>query len=425
MDLIQRDRKLIWHPFTQELSCSQPSVITKGKGSYLFDNENNKLLDLISCWWVNIHGHAHPEIAHAIYKQSLKLEHVIFAGFTHEPAITLCESLASHLPAQLAKFFFSDNGSTAVEVALKMSFQYWKNKGLNKSLFLSMEGAYHGDTWGAMSVGLQSGFHDVFSELCFAVKFIPFPETWHEDVNVKKKEDIALEILQTHLYNYGKYIAAMIIEPLVQGASGMRMCRPTFINEVVKLVRQFNILVIFDEVMTGFGRTGTIFAFEQVNAVPDILCLSKGITGGFLPLALTVTTLDIYSAFLGTNDKMFAHGHSYTGNPISCAAAVASFQILTKPETLISMKEIHRTHIEQMSELLKCKNVEHFRVQGTIAAFDVKESVNLIEFKEKCKQNGILIRPLGKSVYLIPPFSILSEELKRAYEIMLSILIQY
>lgn len=425
MDLSVRDRKLIWHPFTQEQSADPPTVIIRGKGSYIFDADNNKLLDLVSSWWVNIHGHTHPEIARAIYEQALKLEHVIFAGFTHEPAVTLCESLTTILPPRLAKFFFSDNGSTAVEVALKMATQYWKNKGLSKNLFLSLEGGYHGDTWGAMSVGQRSGFYDVFSDLCFPVKFIPFPDTWHGDENVTEKEQAALEVLRTYLRLDGEKISAIIMEPLVQGASGMRMCRPTFVCELVELVRQHNILVIFDEVMTGFGRTGTYFAFEQINVIPDLICLSKGITGGFLPLALTVCTQEIYNMFLGDNGKTFFHGHSYTANPISCAAALASFKILTQPETMASIRTIKYTHLAHKSKLLKCQNVEHVRVQGTIMAFDVKETVDLKTLKEKCRRSGILVRPLHRSVYMIPMYSTLPEELERAYEVIVMHLNSY
>ncbi len=263
MNLSERDRKIIWHPFTQEKVAKFPIAIKKAHGSYLYDENNKPYLDLISSWWVNLHGHAHPKIAQAIYEQSMTLEHVIFAGFTHEPAVTLCEKLKTLLPDKLSRFFFSDNGSTTVEVALKMAYQYWWNQGnRERTTFLSFEGGYHGDTFGAMSVGVKSGFHDAFSNLLFSVLTVPFPETWDEDEKIENKEEHSLKVLEGHLRAGSRKIAALILEPLVQGASGMRMCCPEFVRKVVNLVRQHGILIICDEVMTGFGRTGTYFALE-------------------------------------------------------------------------------------------------------------------------------------------------------------------
>lgn len=298
MTLSERDRKCIWHPFTQERTAPLPIAIEKAVGSYLYDEKGAAYLDLISSWWVNLHGHGHPDIAKAIYDQARQLEHVIFARFTHEPAVSLCEKLQALLPQKLSRFFFSDNGSTAVEVALKMACQYWSNKGFpEKTLFLSFEGGYHGDTFGSMSVG-TSAFHRPFSKLCFPTLTLPFPATWEGDQEVEAKENHALNVLEDLLKTNGSQISALILEPLIQGVSGMRVCTPEFMKKVVDRVRAAGILVIFDEVMTGFGRTGTHFALEQTKVVPDFLCLSKGLTGGFLPLALTVTTEDVYEAFL-------------------------------------------------------------------------------------------------------------------------------
>lgn len=421
MSLIKKDRELIWHPFTQEKTADPPILITKGKGSYIFDDKNNKYLDLVSSWWVNIHGHANEEISKAITAQCSKIEHVIFAGFTHEPAITLCDSLRSLLPSPLKKFFFSDNGSTAIEVAMKISYQWWKNQGHHKPLFLAFEGGYHGDTWGAMSVGVKSGFHDAFENVLFPVLHVPFPDTWMDDEDVDQKEKHSLKILKQYLKTYANKISAIVLEPLVQGASGMRMCRASFVDKVVNLVREFDVLVIFDEVMTGFGRTGSYFAVDQTSVVPDFICLSKGITGGFLPLSVTVTTQPIYDLFLDDNfDKAFAHGHSYTANPISCAAAVASFKILTNTKTKENMERIQSVHQKCIDELRKkCEYVERARITGTIAAFDVKESVQIKIFKENCLKDGVLIRPLNRSVYLLPPFCITSDELIHAYGVIL------
>ncbi|MDX5526832.1 MAG: adenosylmethionine--8-amino-7-oxononanoate transaminase [Wolbachia endosymbiont of Andrena nigroaenea] len=422
MNLSERDRKIIWHPFTQEKVAKFPIAIKKAHGSYLYDENNKPYLDLISSWWVNLHGHAHPKIAQAIYEQSMTLEHVIFAGFTHEPAVTLCEKLKTLLPDKLSRFFFSDNGSTTVEVALKMAYQYWWNQGnRERTTFLSFEGGYHGDTFGAMSVGVKSGFHDAFSNLLFSVLTVPFPETWDEDEKIENKEEHSLKVLEGHLRAGSRKIAALILEPLVQGASGMRMCCPEFVRKIVNLVRQHGILIICDEVMTGFGRTGTYFALEQTQIIPDFLCISKGLTGGFLPLALTITTEEVYSAFLSEHfTKAFAHGHSYTANPLGCAAAIASLDLLVKHDTMESIKRIHSIHKKELANLSEaCKNVERARVTGTIAAFDVHDAQTL---KIKFLEQGLLIRPLGNSVYLLPPYSISTFELEEAYNKIRNIL---
>ncbi|MBV0900098.1 MAG: adenosylmethionine--8-amino-7-oxononanoate transaminase [Wolbachia endosymbiont of Fragariocoptes setiger] len=411
MNFSERDKKIIWHPFTQEKTAEFSIVIKQAKGSYLYDENGKSYVDLISSWWVNLHGHAHPDIAKAIYEQSMTLEHVIFAGFTHKPAIHLCEKLQLLLPKKFSRFFFSDNGSTAIEVALKMAYQYWKNQGeSSKTTFLSFDGGYHGDTFGAMSVGTKSGFHVIFSELLFSVLTIPFPETWIGDQEVEKKETHALNILKSHLRINGNKIAAFITEPLVQGASGMKMCRPEFVKDVVNLVREYEILVIFDEVMTGFGRTGSYFAFEQTQVTPDFLCLSKGLTGGFLPLSLTITTDKVYSTFLDEEfTKAFAHGHSYTANPLGCAAAIASLELLLQSSTMESIKRIHNIHTTELANLPG----RYTRVIGTIAAFDVHDTKTLTKY---CLEQGLLIRPLGNSVYLLPPYSTTTSDLKEAYE---------
>lgn len=426
--LSERDRKIIWHPFTQEKTAAFPVAITDAKGSYVYDEKGKAYLDLISSWWVNLHGHAHPEIAHHIYQQALKLEHIIFAGFTHEPAVQLCERLAALLPPELCRFFFSDNGSTSVEVALKMAYQYWHNHDQkDRTLFLSFEGGYHGDTFGAMSVGANSGFHDPFHALFFKVLSIPYPATWDSDQEIESKEKQALAVLDNYLVEQGNQIAAIILEPLIQGASGMRVCRAQFHKKVVERVRQYHILVIFDEVMTGFGRTGSHFAFEQVGITPDFLCIAKGITGGFLPLALTLTTPTVYNAFLNSEWKYaFAHGHSYTANPLACAASIASLHLLLKEETQQAIKAIHLAHEQGMLYLKEeCAHINHCRVLGTISAFEVKADPGVLpQLKSRFFEQGLLIRPLGNTVYLLPPYSITANELRSTYEKMSAIINQ-
>jgi adenosylmethionine-8-amino-7-oxononanoate aminotransferase len=426
MTLSERDKRIIWHPFTQEKTAPEVISIKKAKGTYLYDHNDKAYLDLISSWWVNLHGHGHPEIAKSIYEQAKTLQHVIFAGFTHEPAVTLCEDLQDILPLALCKFFFSDNGSTAVEVALKMAYQYWRNLGIHeKTTFLSFDGGYHGDTFGAMAVGGKSGFHNQFKDLFFNVLSIPYPDTWDGDCQVDLKEQKAIEILGEYLDKYHQKIAAIILEPLIQGASGMRICRPAFIKAVIDLVQQNGILVVFDEIMTGFGRTGTYFALDQLDIVPDFLCLSKGITGGFLPLALTITSNKIHNAFLGDDfSTAFAHGHSYTANPLACSAAVTSLRLLRNSECQKSIQGINKMHKKGMEFLKsKCPPLEKTRIIGTIAAFDLKNSACLLpSIKQQFLRQGMLLRPLGNTVYLLPPYCITNQEVELAYNKIAGIL---
>lgn len=424
LSLTERDKKIIWHPFTQEKTADPVISISHAKGSYVFDENGTAYLDCISSWWVNLHGHSHPDIAQAIYEQALKLEHIIFAKFTHSPAVELCEQLTSILPLALTKCFFSDNGSTSVEIALKMAYQYWYNKKHpEKTLFLSFEGAYHGDTFGTMSIG-SSGFHNIFSSFFFNVLRIPFPDTWDGDNEIKKKEAHALHVLDTYLLEYKNTIAAIVIEPLIQAARGMRICRPTFLTSIIKKVRNAGILVIFDEVMTGFGRTGTYFAFEQLDVIPDFLCLSKGLTGGFLPLALTITTDEIYNAFLHEEWKYaLAHGHSFTANPLGCAAALASLKLLLHEKTTLAMQSIHQAHIDGISFLQKsCSNVTKTRVLGTISAFELHDTTHIKQIESSFLANGLLLRPLYNVIYIIPPYSTSYNELMDAYNKIYKIL---
>ena len=355
------------------------------------------------------------------------MEHVIFAGFTHEPAVHLCEKLQTILPQSLTKFFFSDNGSTAVEVALKMARQYWFNKGETKrTLYLSFDGGYHGDTFGAMSVGKKSHFHDPFQSLLFDIISIPFPHTWDDDPQILQKEAEALDFLSKQLSEQGHNISAIILEPLMQGASGMRMCRPEFIRTVIELVKQHDILVIYDEVMTGFGRLGTYFAAQQIGVDPDFICISKGITGGFLPLSLTVTTKHIYNAFWDDGwDKAFAHGHSYTANPIACSAALASFDLLVAEETKSAMNHINEAHRRGIKTLHEqCPDlIRHSRCLGTIAAFEVNTKNDLNKYlKSEFFKNGLLLRPLNNTIYMLPPYSVTGEEIDNAYDIIVQVI---
>lgn len=421
--LIALDRRHIWHPYTQAATALIPIPIASGRGAWLYGVDGREYLDLISSWWVSIHGHAHPAIVGAIAQQAQQLEQVIFAGFTHEPAVRLAEALIARLPAGLTRLFFSDDGSTAVEVAMKMARQYWYNQGQDCSRFLVFSGGYHGDTVGAMSASRSSGYFNAFYSLLFPVDILPFPATWEGDEDVEFKEADSLEALDRYLAQYGHECAAMLIEPLVQGAGGMRMCRPEFLVQLAARLKAADVLLIFDEVMTGFGRTGTLFACEKAGVTPDLICLSKGLTGGFLPMSVTVCKEEIYAAFLGqTFDLAFSHGHSFTANALGCAAGLASLELFTTENTLQRIAAIETIHKERLALLAKHPKVRQPRVMGAIAALDLvlgdssyasSITPRLIQF---FLDRGVIIRPLGSVLYLLPPYCILPEDLHRGWD---------
>ncbi|MBF0624301.1 MAG: adenosylmethionine--8-amino-7-oxononanoate transaminase [Magnetococcales bacterium] len=424
-DLASLDRRHVWHPFTQEKTTPSPIPVVAAEGATLHGADGRKYLDLISSWWVTIHGHTHPAIVRAIADQAARLEQVIFAGFTHEPAVRLASRLAARLPGGLSRVFFSDNGSTAVEVALKMACQYWLNRGQRRSRFLAFEGGYHGDTVGAMSAGRTSGFFDAFETMLFHVDMLPYPATWMGDGEVEDKEAAVLTALNRYLDRNGPDCAGVIIEPLVQGASGMRMCRPEFLRGLAAKLKQSGIPLIFDEVMTGFGRTGALFACHKAGVAPDIICLSKGLTGGFMPLSVTVCREEIYQAFLGDGfDQAFAHGHSFTANPLGCAAALASLELFEKEKTLARVVAIERIHRGRVLELMSHPRVHRGRIHGSIAAVNIRDGKEeyASETSQRLKafflEKGLLIRPLGNVIYLLPPYCITEAELHRAWNVI-------
>lgn len=412
----------IWKPFTILKGAPEPIKVVEGDGIWLTLDNGQRIMDCISSWWVNLHGHCHPEISEAIYKQAQTLEHVIFANFSHEPAEKLAARLTDKLPGELNKVFFSDNGSTAVEVGLKIAWQYWKNKNQNRKKFIAFEGAYHGDTIGAMSAGSRSVFTQVFHELMFDVEYLPYPETWKNNRNTGRYEDEVIALLEDKLTKNPEQYAGIIIEPLVQGAGGMKMCREDFLQKLHWVNRQYDTLLIFDEVLTGFGRTGDYFACTRAQVEPDIICLAKGITGGFLPLSVTVSSDRIYEAFNSTDPlETLWHGHSYTANPLGCAAALASFDLLEKNEA--AFKNMQDIHEEELDILSGMDIIEKPRVKGTISAFTIKSDgesgyLNKVadEIKKKCIDYNLLIRPLGDVVYLMPPYCITEEELRVVYK---------
>ncbi len=418
----EKDQKHCWHPFTQHLNEADPIIIASAKESCFYDDSGKKYLDLISSWWTCLHGHAHPALIQALHEQASEMAHVMFAGFTHRPAAELSSSLADLLPGGLNRVFFSDNGSTAIEVAMKLAFQYWQNTtNTRRSKFLCFEGGYHGDTLGAMSVGRGNGFFKLYEDMMCETILLPFPDSWEGDEDIVKKEERVLTQLKKILEQQASEITALLIEPLMQGAGGMRFCRPEFLQQLVLCVQNAGILVIFDEVATGFGRTGKMFALEYIDQVPDLVCLSKGITGGYMPLSVTVAQDYIFDAFLGdTFSSALPHGHSYTANPLGCAIANRSLKLFSEEGTLQKIENITRRHREFMLVLKDNPMIEKIRLLGTVLAFDLKgsgsyKSKDSLWIRDWFLEKGLNIRPLGNVIYLFPPYCITDGELDEGY----------
>ncbi len=417
----------LWYPYTQAKTAPEPLKVKSAQGVWLELETGEQILDCISSWWVNLHGHAHPKIAEAIFGQAKRLEQVIFAGFTHDPAEQLAEQLTACLPKSLTRVFYSDNGSTAIEVALKMAYQYWANQGQPRTTFLAFEGAYHGDTFGAMAVGARSLFTDAFTPLLFDVAFVPYPATHLQDDSADQTEQAILQQIQQTLTQQPQRYAGIIIEPLVQGVAGMQMCRPSFLQQLQKIAQAHNTLLIFDEVMTGFGRTGDWFACTKSQVNPDIICLSKGITGGFLPFSATISTEAIYDAFYSDDpQKTLYHGHSYAANPLGCAAALASLELMAENEPAFGQMETH--HQQHLAKLTDHPRLTNLRVTGTIAAMDlITENPGYLnqlslEIRKRAIAQRLLLRPLGNVLYIMPPYCITEDELAFIYQGITTIL---
>lgn len=419
MSITSKDQQYIWHPFTRQKDMAAPLAIVKGKGTLLFDEKGNSYIDAISSWWVNLHGHGHPYIAEKIYHQALELEQVIFAGFTHRPAVELAERLLPILPGSFARIFYSDNGSTSTEVALKMSIQYWWNRGeKHRNKIIAFKNSYHGDTFGAMSVSDRSVFTLAFHEYLFDVVFLDTPT----QANISSLKNIMLA--------HAPDTAAFIYEPLVQGAGGMNMYDPYLLNELLSTAQLNNIICIADEVMTGFGRTGKLFASEYMLNKPDIICLSKGLTGGTMALGVTACSDRIYQAYVDDDAlKTFFHGHSFTANPLACTAALASLDLLEKEDCQSQIAWLGTSNL-QMADTLKKSSlpVKDIRCLGTILAFEInegkKEYLNQIGtiVTSKAMEQGVYIRPLGNTVYLMPPYCMTPDELAKTYKCIIHIL---
>ena len=416
--LLAKDKQLVWHPFTPLVGSEDNLVIVRAEDARLYTDDGRVIIDAIASWWVNLHGHSNQHIAKAIAGQAEKLEHVMFAGFTHEPAVQLAENLLSILPENQDKVFYSDNGSTAVEVALKMALQYWHNKGINKTKIVALDGAYHGDTFGGMSLGERGAFTTPFWPFLFDVEFLELPGNPEEQVAHFKRM----------LGNND--VAAFIFEPLIQGAAGMRQYSATWLDELIGIAKASGVLCIADEVMTGFGRTGKLFASDYLSNSPDIFCLSKGITGGAMALGATSCTAVVQEAYNHADIlKTFFHGHSYTANPISCAAANASFELLISKncqDNIHRISDSFRDFKTQIDTHQKVRQVTHL---GAILAIEFRseEATSYVnearhELYPFFLRQGILLRPLGNIIYVIPPYVITDEELAKVYRAILNYL---
>jgi len=411
MSLTDRDLAVIWHPYTQMKTALRPVPIVRGEGACLYDEDGKKYIDAVSSWWVNIHGHANPYIAQKVAEQLLKLEHVIFAGFTHPTAVELAERLLAILPSNQKKAFYSDNGSTAIEVAIKMCLQYWNNQGKPRTKMLAFKNAYHGDTFGAMAVSGRSAFTAAFDSLLFEVEFIDLPNAEN------------IEILKSQISNLKSELACFIFEPLIQGTAGMIMYEAEYLDELLKHCIAEEVLTIADEVFTGFGRTGKLFACDYLSQQPDIMCFSKGLTGGTMALGLTTCTQKIYDAFLSDDKlKTLFHGHSYTANPVACSAALASLDITLQDATMQNIKRIEKMHNGFADKIKNHPKVRTIRQIGTIVAMEWEIGDNTSYFSllrdrlyTYFLDAGIILRPLGNILYILPPYCITDAELNYIY----------
>lgn len=425
MSLVDRDRKHLWHPYTQMLTAPEPLPIARGEGVYLYTEDGRKILDGISSWWVNIHGHAHPKLNAALAAQAREIEHVVFAGCTHRPAVELAEKLAQVIPPGLTRIFYSDNGSTAVEVALKMALQYWRNRGKpERNSFITLHHAYHGDTSGAMSASEDSIFTRAFSPLLFPVIRAHAPYCYRCPLGLKR-ESCQIECLgdlDRRLTERNGETAAVLIEPMLQGAGGMIVWPAEFLAGVRALCVRHGVLMIADEVLTGFGRTGRMFACEHADISPDILCLSKALTAGYLPLGVTAATEAIYEAFLSEDRaKAFFHGHSFTANPLACAVAIASLDLFGENDVLGRVKRLEMQLRLGLEPLRTLPQVGDVRVIGGVGVVELRGDEGYLDqigprLAAEFLERGLLLRPLGNVVYFMPPYVITESEVAWAIE---------
>ena len=413
MNLSERDKVYNWHPYTQHKTATNFPAIVKGKDALLWDENGKEYIDAIASWWVNPYGHSNQIIADAIYEQLTTLEHVLFGGFTHDKAVLLAEKLMTILPNNQKKLFYSDNGSTAVEVALKGALQYFYNKDFQKTKIIAFENAFHGDTFGAMASSGISFFTEAFRGSLLEVVRIPVPTKGNEEKSVQALTDLVV----TNEY------AAFIFEPLVQGAAGMIMYSPEVLDKMIAICNQNNVFTIADEVMTGFGKTGKTFATDYLDNKPDMMCLSKALTGGTIPMAITTFTQKIFDGFYDDDtNKALLHGHTFTANPTGCAAALASIDLLQTVEIQNSIARINKSHLTFEEKIRQHPKIKTTRVLGVIFAMEIKtENQESYYGTMRNKlynffiENGVILRPVGNIVYILPPYIITDFQLEKVY----------
>jgi adenosylmethionine-8-amino-7-oxononanoate aminotransferase len=414
MNLSERDKKHNWHPYTQHKTAPDFPAIIKGSGALLWDENNKEYIDAIASWWVNPYGHSNKVIADAIYKQLTTLEHVLFGGFTHNKAVELSEKLMTILPSNQKKLFYSDNGSTAVEIAIKSALQYNYNKGIKKTKIIAFEDAFHGDTFGAMAASGISFFTEAFKGSLLEVVRIPIPTAGNEEKSIKALENL----VETNQF------AAFVFEPLVLGAAGMIMYAPEILDKLIAICKQNKVFTIADEVMTGFGKTGKTFACDYLVEQPDMMCLSKALTGGTIPMAITTFTLEVYDGFYDddTNKALF-HGHTFTANPTGCAAALASISLLQTNEMQTNIQRINQSHLVFEKKIQNHPKVKSTRVLGVIFALEIvtnSEEAYYGTMRNKLYnffiENGIILRPVGNIVYVLPPYVMTDSALQKVYK---------
>lgn len=416
MSFSLRDKKHNWHPYTQHKTAPEFPAIVKGSGALLWDENGKEYIDAIASWWVNPYGHSNQVMADAIYKQLTTLEHVLFGGFTHNVAVELSEKLIQILPKNQQKLFYSDNGSTAVEVAIKVALQYHYNKGVKKTKIIAFEDAFHGDTFGAMAASGISFFTEAFEGSLLEVVRIPIPVEGKESQTKQQLE----QLLTTNEF------AAFIFEPLVLGAAGMIMYSPQILDELIALCKSHNVFTIADEVMTGFGKTGKTFACDYLSLQPDMMCLSKALTGGTIPMAITTFTQEIFDGFYDDDtSKALFHGHTFTANPTGCAAALTSISILQTEAIQNNIQEVNQSHLQFEQHIKKHPKVVATRVLGVILAIEIKSDVKESYYGTMRNtlynffiENGVILRPVGNVVYILPPYVITKEQLEKVYQVI-------
>ena len=416
MTLSEKDQLYHWHPYTQHQTTGLLPAIVKGEGALLWDENGKEYIDAIASWWVNPFGHSNQVIADAIYKQLTTLEHVLFGGFTNKPAVLLAEKLMEILPSNQKKIFYSDNGSTAVEVAIKASLQYFYNKNQKRTKIIALEDAFHGDTFGAMASSGITFFTEAFQGSLLEVVRIPVPTLGNETVSLQALE----KLVQTNEF------AAFIFEPLCQGAAGMVMYSPEVLDKMIALCKANSVFTIADEVMTGFGKTGKTFAVDYLETNPDMMCLSKALTGGTIPMAITTFTQEIFDGFLDEDvNKAFFHGHTFTANPTGCAAALASITLLETEEMQKNIQRIRDLHLVFEQKIKNHSRVKTSRILGVIFALELKTE-NQESYYGNLRnklyhffiENGIILRPVGNTVYILPPYIITNQQLEKVYQVV-------